>query len=83
MLCVLPDRGGVRHAVRNVGAGVSDTTVGKFELTFFEGPENGNVCWIKHTLGGREQTFLHVTPEDLRDLAYVVDKALRALVKYE
>ena len=81
MLCVLPDRGDLRPKLPTVvGAGVSKH--GDFKLQLFEGPRHGNVCWITQTQGGDEQRF-RCDPEQLRDLRYVVEKALRALEKHE
>ena len=63
------------------GMGVSET-FGQFKLTLFLGHNNGNCCRIDQIRGGTEQEF-RLDPEDLRDLAYVAAKALRALEKHE
>ncbi len=57
-------------------------TFGRFELSLYERAQNGNCCVIMQIRGGSAQEF-HCEPEDLRDLRYVVEKALRALEQHE
>ena len=63
------------------GSPVSDI-IGRFELAVFAGPENGNVCKISQEMGGNFVAF-RLDCEDLYDLQYVVEKALRALEPHE